>query len=49
MVSGPSFDKERVAMYEGKTTVAGWKLLADILAALLGQQHQQPSASACST
>lgn len=23
MVSGPSFDNERVAMYEGKTTVAG--------------------------
>lgn len=23
MVSGPSFDKERVAMYEGKTTAAG--------------------------
>jgi hypothetical protein len=23
MVSGPSFDNERVAMYEGKTTLAG--------------------------
>jgi hypothetical protein len=28
MVSGPSFDNERVAMYEGKTTVAGMEAAA---------------------